>query len=280
MISLFEIIKRHFATFLWALALVGGILLHQSPIETRAAVSGVVMNSLYRPFFALNKTYHSLGDRREENLRLKEELTQSRLRVEALNESRRENERLRKLLRFSDEIEYYSVLAEVVGRGTPRMPGALVVGAGSDKGVIVGLPVIDEYGIVGKVVSVYNRTCVVQPLTDPNFKISAIDARSRINGIVSSDGRGCPIMENVPVESDIRRGDAIVSSGLGKLFPNGLMVGRVSRVSVPQSGLFSRIEIEPAADLPRTEEVFILFFGIAIAGQTDSTADSTEGLER
>ena len=278
MTPFFETIKRHFATFLWAFALLAGILLHQAPIAFRTDISRIAINSLYGPFSALNQRYHLLRDRRAENLRLKEELTRSRLRVEALKEAQRENERLRRLLGFSKTIDYYSVLAEVVGRGTPRIPGALLVGAGANDGVIVGLPVIDEHGIVGKVVGVYKETCLVEPLTDPNFKISVIDARSRIEGIVSSNPNGQPIMENVPVEADVRRGDAIVSSGLGKLFPKGLMVGRVSRVSVPQSGLFSKVEIKPAADLHRIEEVFILFSGIV--GDVADSSDSAGGPER
>ncbi len=268
MASFLDIIKRHLALSIWAFSIIAGILLSQTSIDFRAGVSRLAMNSLYLPFTSFSRTYHLLRDRRVENLRLKEELTTSKLRVEALKEAQRENERLRRLIGFSEKIEYSNLLAEVIGRGTPRMPGSLVVGAGSDRGVIVGLPVIDENGLVGKVIAVNDRSCVIQPLNDPNFKISAIDARSRINGIVSSNSRGKIIMENVPADADIRRGDAVLSSGLGGLFPEGLLIGRVGRVSVPQSGLFMTVEIDPAALLDRLEEVFILFVGIAGEGES------------
>ncbi|HHS50619.1 MAG TPA: rod shape-determining protein MreC [candidate division Zixibacteria bacterium] len=276
MISLLDTIKRHLALSLWIFSIVAGILLSQTPLEFRAKISGAFMNTLYTPFTSLSRTYHLLRDRRIENLHLKEELTTVKLRIEALKEAQRENERLRKLLGFAEKIEYNNLLAEVVGRGTPRNPGALVANVGTNRGVIIGLPVIDENGIVGKVISVYDKSCVIQLMNDPNFKISSMGARSRVQGIVSADARGVIIMENVPVDADIRRGDLIISSGLGGVFPEGLIVGRVSRVAVPQAGLFMRVEIEPSADLSRLEEVFILFVGMAGDGSSMSTPDTVE----
>ena len=235
------------------------------------------MNGAYRPFASLSRSFHRLKDRRRENLRLKEELVAARLKIDALKEERRENLRLRRSLEFSSKIDYPNILAEVIGRGSPRMPASITVGAGSDRGVIVGLPVIDRHGIVGKVTSVSANSSIVQLLTDPNLKISAMDARSRIQGIVSPTGKSGLEMENVPMEADIRSGDPIISSGLGGAFPRGLLVGSVSRVVVPQSGLFSKVEIEPAAKLSTLEEVFIIFSGMAGTGVDSTTADSLGG---
>ncbi|MCK5832836.1 rod shape-determining protein MreC [bacterium] len=262
MISFLEIIKKHLSVSLWVFSIVISVLINQAPLEIRTTISASLMNTIYLPFTSVSKTYHLLRNRRLENLVLKEELSRIKLRMESLKEAERENHRLRELLGFAEKIEYHNILAEVIGRGTPRLPSALVSGVGSNRGVIIGLPVIDESGIVGKVVGVYDKSCVIQLMTDPNFKISVVDARSRVNGIVSTDARGKIIIENIPVEADIRRGDSILSSGMGGIFPEGLLVGRVIRVSMPQSGLFMRVEIEPSANLNRLEEVFILFVGL------------------
>ncbi len=259
MISFIDFIRRHSRSAAFILVLVTGILLSQTPLEFRAGVSSAFMDTIYRPFSALSTSWHLMKNHRKENLRLKEELINARLKVEALKEAERENQRLRKALQFSQQVEIYTVLAEVVGRGTPRMPSSITISAGSDKGIIVDLPVIDRDGVIGKVLSVNERSAVIQLITDPNLKVSAMDARSRVQGIVSSAGGGMLKMENVPINADVRQGDLIISSGLGGVFPKGLMVGTVSRVVKPQSGLFIGVEIEPSAKISTPEEVFVVF---------------------
>lgn len=263
MIAFIDFIRRHSRSAAYILTLVAGILLSQSPLEFRAGVSSAFMDTIYRPFSALSTSWHLMKNHRKENLRLKEELINARLKVEALKEAERENQRLRKALQFSQQIEIYTILAEVVGRGTPRMPSSITISAGSDKGIIVDLPVIDRDGVIGKVLSVNEQSAVIQLITDPNLKVSAMDARSRVQGIVSSAGGGMLKMENVPINADVRQGDLIISSGLGGVFPKGLMVGTVSRVVKPQSGLFIGVEIEPSAKISTPEEVFVVFSIIA-----------------
>ena len=263
MIAVFDFIKRHSRSVAFITTLIIGILLSQSPLDFRSEIGSFFMNTVYRPFSMLSASWHLLKNHRRENLRLKEELINARLKIETLKEAERENRRLRNALQFSEKLEYYTILTEVIGRGTPRIPSSITVSAGSDKGIIVGLPVIDQDGIVGKVLSVSDRSSVVQLITDPNLKISSMDARSRVQGIVSSAGGGKLKMENVPVNVDIRQGDPIISSGLGGVFPKGLKVGTVIRVIRPQSGLFSEVEIDPSARISTPEEVFIVFCGIA-----------------
>lgn len=271
MIALIEFIRRHSRSVAFIVSLIFGILISQTPVEFRARLGSVFMDTAYRPFSALSTSWHTLKNHRRENLRLKEELINARLKVEALKEAERENQRLRKALQFSQQSESYTLLAEVVGRGTPRMPSAITVSAGSQQGVIVDLPVIDQDGIIGKVLSVSGQTSIIQLITDPNLKISAMDARSRVQGIVSSAGGGMLKMENVPVNVDIRQGDPIIASGLGGVFPKGLRVGAVKRVMKPQSGLFFGVEIEPSAKISTPEEVFIVFHGIAGTASPDTT---------
>ncbi len=271
MIAVIEFIRRHSRSVAFIVSLIFGILISQTPVEFRARLGSVLMDTAYRPFSALSTSWHTLKNHRKENLRLKEELINARLKVEALKEAERENQRLRKALQFSLQSESYTLLAEVVGRGTPRMPSAITVSAGSEQGVIVDLPVIDQDGIIGKVLSVSGQTSIIQLITDPNLKISAMDARSRVQGIVSSAGGGMLKMESVPVNVDIRQGDPIIASGLGGVFPKGLRVGTVKRVVKPQSGLFFGVEIEPSAKISTPEEVFIVFHGIAGTSSSDTT---------
>jgi len=259
MTGLFDFIKRHSGPVAWIFALIVGILLSQTPREFKSKISGVFINSVYGPITNVGKTFRILKDRREENLRLKEELIACHIKVDNLKEASRENQRLREALEFSRKLNYYTILAEVTGRGTPRISGSIVVNVGASKGVIVGLPVINADGVVGRISNVYDKSSIVQLLSDPNMRVSAIDARSRVQGIVSADHQNQVFFENVPVDADVRKGDAVISSGLGGSFPKGLLIGQVVRISQPQFGLFSTVEIDPAANLQTVEEVFILF---------------------
>ena len=277
--DILDFIKRHSSSVALGIALLAAVLLSQSPIGVKAGVARIFMNTIFYPFESISGTYHLLYDRRVENLKLKEELTAARLKIENLKEAGRENERLRKELEFTDKCDYYAVLAEVLGHGSARISGSIVVGAGADKNIIEGLPVIDAFGVVGKVITVYKNTCVVQLISDPNLKISAIDGRSRAQGIVAAATGGILIIENVPSSEDILRGDPIVTSGLGGVFPKGLLIGSVSRIIVPQTGLFSKVELAPAARISTLEEVFILQSALGLKPERPVETDSTGGTE-
>jgi len=82
--------------------------------------------------------------------------------------------------------------------------------------------------------------------------------RSRVIGILRWKGGPNCALENVPVQAHISVGDTVVSSGLGGIFPKGLLVGVIVSIGPDNTGLFHEIEVAPAADLSRVEEVFVV----------------------
>ena len=120
------------------------------------------------------------------------------------------------------------------------------------------MPVLAEPGLIGRIIDISWHAAKVLLLIDESSNIDAIVQRSRVQGIVNGAGsRGC-VMKYVSKAQDVKENDIIVSSGLGGVFPKGLMLGVVSAVDRQESGLFLKIKIAPSIDFSKLEEVSVL----------------------
>ena len=244
--------------WIWIGALIFALLLYGLPVNFKNALSSFVRDGLYYPFAAISTNYNLMKNNLLRQILLEKELAGARMELEQLREIRMENQRLRILLDFKERSEYSLMLAEVVGHGGLRHPSALVIAAGTNKGVRKDAPALTADGIVGKVSSIGRRTSIVKPLLDPSLRVAAIDQRSRTVGIVGTKNGRELIMKQVPTGEDIAEGDRIVTSGLGGVFPKGLIIGHVISVFNPPEGMFKKIVIQPAAEFGKLEEIFVL----------------------
>jgi rod shape-determining protein MreC len=129
----------------------------------------------------------------------------------------------------------------------------------------VGLdaPVLSPTGVVGRVIAVGPRAAKVQILLDRDAGVGVLIERTRVTGVVSgqvgfSDAGATDLaMKYVSSLADVAPGDVVVTSGLDRLFPKGLVVGRVRSV-LPGSGLFKEILVAPSAQFDRLEEVLVV----------------------
>ncbi|HPC10705.1 MAG TPA: rod shape-determining protein MreC, partial [candidate division Zixibacteria bacterium] len=129
---------------------------------------------------------------------------------------------------------------------------------GSADFVRVDQPVINQYGLIGRVRSTTPRFATVQLLTDPANRVAGRIERSREMGIVRYlPGRGM-ILDNFPIFGDIAVGDTVVSSGLGGIYPEGLVVGVVTDVHRGEHAAFADVAIDPAVNFQSIEELFLL----------------------
>jgi rod shape-determining protein MreC len=98
----------------------------------------------------------------------------------------------------------------------------------------------------------------LQYIQDPDFRVSVLIQRSRTAGILAwAPRKGAQVLD-VPHHADVEEGDLVVTSGLGELFPKGILVGRVSRVSDEEGGLFQSVSVEPFVQFSHLEEVFVI----------------------
>lgn len=175
-----------------------------------------------------------------------------------LREAKLENIRLRLLLGFEQESLFGLYPAKVIGWDADRAVNSILINVGEGDGIREGMPVLTADGLVGKVYQVMPAMSVVQLLLDPNCRVSAAVQRSRALGIVEWErGYQC-FLRKIPARSDVKQGDVVVTSGMGGVFPKGLVIGSVARVEGEKWELFKNIVVKPGVDFTNVEEVFVL----------------------
>ncbi|HEX7011480.1 MAG TPA: rod shape-determining protein MreC [Steroidobacteraceae bacterium] len=229
------------------------------------------LGSAVRPIYAVvqapydlwNWLTASFADRaklRAENERLAEELRLARiklLRFEALNE---ENRRLRAIREASRGVGERTLIAEIMSVAVHPFRHLVRINKGADDGVFRGQPVLDAFGIVGQVMQLDKTTATVILLTDSEHAIPVQVNRNGIRSIAVGTGdMGKLNLPYMTIDSDVRPGDLLVSSGLDGIFPAGYPVATVSRVERDPNATFALVEAKPLAQLDRDREVLLLW---------------------
>ncbi len=192
-----------------------------------------------------------------ENKRLKDELANLRVRLSTLEEQAAENERLRSLLGFGQDFQYHLLPARVIAREPSQLYRSLVISAGRNQGIERYMPVVTKDGVAGKVVQALPHISLVQILKDPSSRISVTVKRSRFVGILETPN-GRDFFIEYRTHADVVPGDTILTSGLGGIFPRGLMVGFVTEIEENHDPLFKKTFVQPSVDFEHLEETFVV----------------------
>ncbi|MEW6724789.1 MAG: rod shape-determining protein MreC [Bacillota bacterium] len=201
-----------------------------------------------------------LGRLRVENALLRDENEHLRALLIEYQEMKAENQRLRELVNFAPTRPESAIAAQVIGRNPDNWFGYVEVNKGSSHGVAPNMAVVSPAGLVGRVTKVTDSTATIMLLLDPESGVGGLVQRSRDTGIVLGGvtARGTLTMNLFSREADVRYGDVIVSSGLGRLFPPGLIIGEVVSVDRNRYSLYVIAEVKPAVNFGRLAEVLIL----------------------
>lgn len=198
------------------------------------------------------------GNNLDEIERLRGRTTELMLENSRLRAAIIENQRLRRMLDLEEQSPFEMVAGKVIAVGWSDRVRSVTVNVGSESGVERNMPVLSTDGLCGKVFLVTPRTSIVQLLVDHNFRVACRVERSRVDGILSyEDGRHFYLKE-VPKHADIRTGDVLVTSGLGRIFPPNIRVGVVELAEEATNSMFKLIQVQPSVDFYRLEEVFII----------------------
>ena len=205
----------------------------------------------------------SFADRsqlRTENAQLTEQLRIARtqlLRFESLNE---ENRRLREIREASKGVSERTLIAEIISVSVNPFRHMVVINKGADDGVFRGQPVLDAFGVVGQVMQVGKTTATLILITDAEHAVPIQVNRNGIRSIAMGTGEAAKLsLPYMTVESDVRRGDLLVSSGLDQIFPAGYPVATVTKVERNANDTFATVEARPLAQLDRDLEVLLLW---------------------
>lgn len=221
------------------------------------------VSSLLRSVSAAWTGYVDLRHEHEQNQRLAERLRILETLLQEKQHQAREAERLRELLELREILPLKTIVAEVVTRDNVPWYRTLTVNKGREDGVRLEAPVISPTGVVGRVIALGPHAAKVQLLQDRDSGVGVLVERSRVTGVVSGQagfadsGTSDLAMKYVRELADVVVGDRVVTSGLDRIYPKGLVVGRVRFVG-PGAGLFKEILVSPSARFGQIEEVLIL----------------------
>ena len=166
--------------------------------------------------------------------------------------------RFAKLMAYEDDWEKKAVVASVIGRDATQWSKVVVINKGTQNGIRNHLAVVTDAGVIGQVIHAGPNTSKVLLIVDGRSAVDALFQESRISGVVVGAGKDECKLKFVPNTADVKVGDHVLSSGLGGIFPKGLIIGKVSQVSRKKQGLFQDITLVPSSDLSRLEEVLVL----------------------
>lgn len=227
-----------------------------SPVETAFSGAARGVLSSWRGWIDLRRV-HQTNELLEERVRYLETLLQQR------QHQAREADRLREVLALRETLSLETIAAEVVTRDGMPWFRTLTLDRGRDAGVALEAAVISPAGVLGRVVALGPSASKVQLLQDRESGAGVMIERSRVAGVVSGQlgfadaGANDLVMKYVPGLADVVVGDVVVTSGMDRIYPKGLVVGRVRLVG-PGSGLFKEILVTSAARPDQIEEVLVV----------------------
>jgi len=170
-----------------------------------------------------------------------------------------ENAQLRRLLGIADTAAQSAVVVQVLYEPPSAFHRRLIFNKGSSSGIVPGMPVIDEGGVVGQIVRVTPKTSEAAMVTDEQISIPVQLLRNGLRLIAfGGNAPGRIEVRFLDANADIREGDTLVTSGLGGLFPPGLPVGRVNLVERDTASGFARVVGEPLAHPERYRHFLVL----------------------
>jgi len=257
-----------------AVLLTAAIILTSGQRENLTKIEGVVgdiispvQGFMYRIATSVSDFFQSLAGRQQmlkEYELLKERVTQLEQQLLQMDEAIRENQRLKKLLDFKEEKEHFVVEGvRITGKNPGNLFNTITIDKGSEDCIAVNMAVVNDQGLIGRVIDVGKNWATVRTIVDGQSSISAIVERTRDNGMVKGNNTltfedGLCRMINLPLDSDVVAGDRVITSGLGEIFPKGIPIGEVIEVLDQERDMYKTAIIKPHVDFLRLEEALVI----------------------
>ncbi|MHB8062928.1 MAG: rod shape-determining protein MreC [Ruminiclostridium sp.] len=234
-------------------------------------------NVISVPFTSVEKLFSYAGQQIEEGIGLFNDVEKLRAEnmglketIDKLNSERTEyirlkseNEELRSVIKLGNQLtDYESEGANVIAKGSGNLFNIFLTDKGSTNGISYNMPVITSKGLVGKVSSAQPFSSKIISIIEDGSAVSAIVTKSSDLVVVKGDLKlakdGLCRLEYIPSDVDLEQGDLIETSGIGGIYPKGIIIGIVKEVRMGESDLDKYAIVEPAVDLKRLSQVVIL----------------------
>ena len=255
-------------SFLLALVIIIGLIFLNFP-----SVSNEIKNFFYSVSSPVQKTFdqfvkqtkgnweflNSLKDISKENVRLEEEIKKLVAQNIELKELEKENELLRSRLDLPTLQRHQIDLANVIGRDFQGLEKYILIDKGSLAGIEKNMPIVVFGNILaGKAVKIFDDFSKALLIISPNSKIPVLIQESRAEGLIQGVKENLLFLDLIPKDVSVEKNQTVVTSGIGGVFPKGLLIGEISAVESPENEIFQKIEVVPAMEIEKLERVFII----------------------
>ncbi len=234
-----------------------------APVEGVAATPLNIISGFFnRLSIGLTNTITDLSEiqnLQERNAQLEEIIALNQIEIIQLREIASDYDRLAGLLNYTTSVENQEfVTADVIGRDQNAVIRSIIINRGSRDGIAIGMPVVTELGLVGRVIQVSADASQVQLITDENSAVSARLQTTRDEGSVIGQLSGGLRLTFVNLDSNIIEGDLVFTSGLGGNFPPDILIGQVTSVQQFEFELFQSAEVRSRIDFDTLEFVLVI----------------------
>jgi rod shape-determining protein MreC len=250
------------------------LILLNLPDQTATRLK-LALGSLFLPLFGLANSAHQLtvktgeavvprGELLRQNETLRRENQRHRLETLQSEEILRENTRLRQLLAWQQSVPWKLKLANVVLRDPATWWRTVQIDLGSRDGIRTNLPVLTSEGLVGRIASVSLTRAMVVLVGDPNCKVAAVvenESHEPTLGVLEAGGLfdgSLLTLSYLSRNARVNPGQAVITSGLGGIFPRGIPIGKIVDSRQVEYGLYLEARVELAANLGALEQVWVL----------------------
>jgi rod shape-determining protein MreC len=192
---------------------------------------------------------------------LKAKLEKVEIQNQRLLEESHEVQRLRRLLNFKDSnsANINLIGCEIIGRSPSNWYKTVKIDKGTSDGIGVNMVAITPDGLVGRVVTVAQTTAQILLITDREGAVGVVLQDSRTPGIVEGQGNnGALYMTHIPYYSNVNKGEKVVTSQLSEIYPPGILIGKITKITSDPNGLDKTGTVNPAVNFDKLEEIFIV----------------------
>lgn len=241
---------------------------NKSLVESGA---GAALNPVQKVIYSTNKRLESLIDfflRYEEVKKENEELLLENIELEgklrSFDSLQEENEKLKEMFSIKNRQDQYEYLGtNVIGRTGGGIITSYIIDKGSDEGLQAGMAVMSQEGIVGQVTETAATWSVVETLSSENISIHVTTVEDKMNsgileGHIGSGQKQMAKISYLPIDSSIKEGDDVVTSGLGRFYPPDFFIGEVVRVEEDKGNLMKTAIVETAVNFNDTRMLFVI----------------------
>lgn len=274
------------------LALLVGIMIYQAATGGFASIPEALVGTFVTPIVKASSAvsdnvagfFNSLvhaKDIEKENKELRSELAQAYKDLSDYEKAKKENEQLKKVLGIKEQNPDYEMeAATVIGRDSAAAFGKFTVNKGSLNKIELNSPVITEDGLVGIITEVGPTYSVVTTILDPEINVGIFNSRTQETGVVGGSAelynKGRTKLKLLPRDTALLSGDIIETSGIGGLFPSGILIGTVKTMGAENSGVSMYAEVEPIVDVMSVSDVVIVTEFSEYVPETPETEENLE----